>query len=118
MACTCGVLKPVQITKYSVNVPRPERSRTVMAEAFLFCAASTARRTAWGRVSRFTCGLFTCKGAPIEALVKNVFLNGGGNKSMNGLAAIGALAGFRGGDVTGNRFEEVDGRLSEMCDEL
>src|SRR6266481_4682202 len=31
------------------------RSSTVMAEAFLFCMASKARRTAWGNFVEFTC---------------------------------------------------------------
>src|SRR5215472_17153163 len=98
MACTCRVLKPVQITKYSVNVPRLERSKTVIAEAFLFCAASTARRTALGKVSNFTCGSFTWKGSPVEALLKNVFLDARGYKSMYGLASMSSLACFRGRD--------------------
>ena len=55
---------------------------------------------------------------PVKALLKNVFLNARGNKSMNGLAALGAFARFRGGDVTGNRFEEIDGGFAEMRDEL
>src|SRR5258706_4006597 len=147
MACTCGVLKPVQITKNSVNVPRAERSKTVMAEAFLFCAASTARRTVRGSVSSLTwirspvlCHLLELQDAtttqqagaqlaaalraaetpvsPVKALLKNVFLNARGNKSMNGLAALGAFARFRGGDVAGNSFEEIDGGCAEMRDEL
>src|SRR5215470_16340841 len=118
MACTCGVLKPVQITKNSVKVPMPERSKTVMAEAFLFCAASTARRTALGRVSSFTCRSFTWTGSPVEALLKNVFLNARGNKPMNGLAAMSALASFRGGNVAGNGLEEIDGGFAQMGNEL
>ena len=39
------------------------------------------------------------QGSPVEPLLKNVFLNARGNKSMNGLAALGAFARFRGGDV-------------------
>src|SRR5260221_8211942 len=53
MACTCGVLKPVHTTKYSVKEPMPLRSSTVMADAFLSCMASTARRTAWGSLFKF-----------------------------------------------------------------
>jgi len=58
------------------------------------------------------------QGSPVEPLLKNVFLNARGNKSMNGLAALGSFARFRGGDVTGDGFEEIDGGLAEMRDEL
>src|SRR6266436_8990966 len=53
MACTCGVLNPVQTTKYSVKVPILLRSSTVMAEAFLFCMAPMTRRTVLGRFVKF-----------------------------------------------------------------
>src|SRR5246127_4900488 len=53
IACTCGVLKPVHTTKYSVKVPILLRSSTVIAEAFLFCIASMTRRTALGRFVKF-----------------------------------------------------------------
>src|ERR1700741_3420564 len=53
MACTCGVLKPVHTTKYSVKVEILLRSSTVMADAFLFCMASMTRRTVLGRFVKF-----------------------------------------------------------------
>ena len=37
---------------------------------------------------------------------------------MNRLPALGAFARFRGGDVAGNSFEEIDGGFAEMRDEL
>src|SRR5690348_14915367 len=37
---------------------------------------------------------------------------------MNGLATMGTLAGFRGGDVARNCFEEKDGGFAEMRNEL
>src|SRR5262249_16638077 len=42
---------------------------------------------------------FTSRTSPVQALLKNVFLDARGNKPMNGLAAMGAFSGFRGGDV-------------------
>jgi len=37
---------------------------------------------------------------------------------MNRLAALGTFARFRGGDVTGDSFKEIDGSLAQMRDEL
>ena len=57
-------------------------------------------------------------GSPVKSLLKNVFLDARGNKPMNGLAAMGALARFRGGDVAGNGFEEIHAGFAKMRDEL
>ncbi len=72
----------------------------------------------FGKGFEFHLSSFTFWGSPVESLLKNVFLNARGNKSMNGLAAVGAFAGFRGGDVARNCFEEIDGSFAEMGDEL
>src|SRR5262249_13749858 len=51
-------------------------------------------------------------------LLKNVFLDARGYKSMYGLAAIGAFAGFGSRDVARNGFEKIDRSLAQVRDKL
>src|SRR5262249_44891816 len=72
----------------------------------------------FGKGVDFHLDSFTSRTLPVEALLKNVFLDARGYKPMNGLAAVGAFARFRGGDVTRNGFEKMDGSLAQVSDEL
>ena len=72
----------------------------------------------FGKSFEFHLESFTCLSSPVESLLKNVFLNARGNKSMDGLAAMGPLAGFRGGDFASHSFQEIDGSFAKMRDEL
>src|SRR5262249_11601178 len=51
----------------------------------------------FGKGVDFHLDSFTSRTLPVEALLKNVFLDARGYKPMNGLAAVGAFARFRGG---------------------
>src|SRR5262249_2195245 len=61
---------------------------------------------------------FTSRTSPVQALLKNVFLDARGYKSVYGLAAMGAFSSLGGGDVARNSFEEIDRSLTQMCYEL